>query len=136
METVGKDPAVFGSGEDLYVRFKLLQRQSEFLEIQEDYIKDEMKNLKNELVLAQEEVKRYFGDKVEERCWFWKMASWHVGGSDKGGNVFLMGGVGGVLWLLNWVIGFNPCLLLLDSFLKWSIRARELLDPPRDPTYT
>eukprot|EP00186_Timspurckia_oligopyrenoides_P000467 CAMPEP_0182444208 /NCGR_PEP_ID=MMETSP1172-20130603/2736_1 /TAXON_ID=708627 /ORGANISM="Timspurckia oligopyrenoides, Strain CCMP3278" /LENGTH=402 /DNA_ID=CAMNT_0024639721 /DNA_START=92 /DNA_END=1300 /DNA_ORIENTATION=- len=48
-----------GNGsEDLYVRLKALQRQYEFLEIQEDYIKDEMKNLKHELLHAQEEVKR------------------------------------------------------------------------------
>mmetsp|Transcript_2110 Transcript_2110/g.3683 ORF Transcript_2110/g.3683 Transcript_2110/m.3683 type:complete len:416 (-) Transcript_2110:459-1706(-) len=47
-----------GSGDDLYVRLKTLQRQLEFLEIHEDYIKDEMKNLKRELLHAQEEVKR------------------------------------------------------------------------------
>ncbi|KAA8494538.1 26S protease regulatory subunit 6B-like [Porphyridium purpureum] len=50
-------PSAAGS-EDLYVRLKALQRQLEFLEIQEGYIKDEMKNLKNELLHAQEEVKR------------------------------------------------------------------------------
>lgn len=37
---------------------KQLQRQLEFLEIQEEYIKDETKNLKRELLRAQEEVKR------------------------------------------------------------------------------
>merc|ERR1712070_91380 len=37
---------------------KALQRQLEFLEIQEEYIKDEMLNLKRELVRAKEEVKR------------------------------------------------------------------------------
>jgi len=37
---------------------KSLQRQLEFLEIQEEYIKDEMHNLKRELVRAKEEVKR------------------------------------------------------------------------------
>lgn len=47
------DPA-----EDLYVRYKTLERQSEFLEIQESYVKDEMKSLKRELLHAQEEVKR------------------------------------------------------------------------------
>mmetsp|Transcript_18330 Transcript_18330/g.31752 ORF Transcript_18330/g.31752 Transcript_18330/m.31752 type:complete len:411 (+) Transcript_18330:101-1333(+) len=53
------DESFGGSGsEDLYVRLKALQRQLEFLEIQEDYIKDEMKNLKHELLHAQEEVKR------------------------------------------------------------------------------
>eukprot|EP00294_Goniomonas_avonlea_P008887 CAMPEP_0114555246 /NCGR_PEP_ID=MMETSP0114-20121206/8648_1 /TAXON_ID=31324 /ORGANISM="Goniomonas sp, Strain m" /LENGTH=408 /DNA_ID=CAMNT_0001740361 /DNA_START=13 /DNA_END=1239 /DNA_ORIENTATION=+ len=43
---------------DLYTRFKQLQRQLEFVEIQEEYIKDETKNLKRELLRAQEEVKR------------------------------------------------------------------------------
>eukprot|EP00455_Lapot_gusevi_P033538 TRINITY_DN3668_c0_g1_i3.p1 TRINITY_DN3668_c0_g1~~TRINITY_DN3668_c0_g1_i3.p1 ORF type:complete len:406 (+),score=154.55 TRINITY_DN3668_c0_g1_i3:66-1283(+) len=43
---------------DLYSRLKSLQRQLEFLEIQEDYIKDEQKNLKRELIRAKEEVKR------------------------------------------------------------------------------
>lgn len=44
--------------EDLYTRQKLLQRQLEFVDIQEEYIKDELKNLKRELLRAQEEVKR------------------------------------------------------------------------------
>lgn len=44
--------------EDLYTRLKTLQRQLEFLGIQEEYIKEEQKNLKNELLRAQEEVKR------------------------------------------------------------------------------
>jgi 26S proteasome regulatory subunit T3 len=44
--------------QDLYVRFKTLQRQLEFVEIQEEYVKDETKNLKRELLRAQEEVKR------------------------------------------------------------------------------
>ena len=43
---------------DLYSRMKSQQRQLEFLEIQEEYIKDEMQNLKRELVRAKEEVKR------------------------------------------------------------------------------
>uniref|UniRef100_A0A7I4D2L4 AAA+ ATPase domain-containing protein n=1 Tax=Physcomitrium patens TaxID=3218 RepID=A0A7I4D2L4_PHYPA len=41
--------------EDLYTRQKLLQRQLEFVDIQEEYIKDEQKNLKRELLRAQEE---------------------------------------------------------------------------------
>merc|ERR1712121_69985 len=44
--------------DDLYIKFKRLQRQLEFLEVQEDYIKDEQKNLKKEYLHAQEEVKR------------------------------------------------------------------------------
>ncbi|KAJ1928140.1 26S proteasome regulatory subunit 6B [Tieghemiomyces parasiticus] len=43
---------------DLYLRLKKLQRHVELLELQEEYIKDEQKNLKRELVRAQEEVKR------------------------------------------------------------------------------
>jgi 26S proteasome regulatory subunit T3 len=44
--------------EDLYIKFKKLQRQIEFLQVQEDYIKDELKNLRQEYLYAQEEVKR------------------------------------------------------------------------------
>ncbi|PKA51144.1 26S protease regulatory subunit 6B like [Apostasia shenzhenica] len=44
--------------EDLYGRLKSLQRQLEFINIQEEYVKDELKNLKRELLRAQEEVKR------------------------------------------------------------------------------
>jgi len=43
---------------DLYSKLKKLQRHLEFLELQEEYIKDEQKNLKRELIRAQEEVKR------------------------------------------------------------------------------
>ena len=43
---------------DVYARMKALQRQLEFLDIQEEYIKDEMGNLKRELVRAKEEIKR------------------------------------------------------------------------------
>jgi 26S proteasome regulatory subunit T3 len=43
---------------DMYIRMKELQRELEFVEIQETYIKDEQKNLKRELLRAQEEVKR------------------------------------------------------------------------------
>merc|ERR1712137_204296 len=41
-----------------YKRLKKLQRQIRFLSIQEEYIKDEQKNLKREILRAQEEVKR------------------------------------------------------------------------------
>jgi len=44
--------------EDEYTRMKTLDRQLEFLKIQEEYIKDEQKNLKRELLRAKEEVKR------------------------------------------------------------------------------
>lgn len=42
----------------MYTELKQLQRQYELLEIQEEYVKDEMKSLKRELLHAQEEVKR------------------------------------------------------------------------------
>ena len=42
----------------MYQRLKALQRQGEFLDIQEEYVKDEMKNLKREMIRAKEEVKR------------------------------------------------------------------------------
>jgi len=44
--------------DDLYSKLKNTQRQLEFLAIQEEYIKDEQKNLKRELVRAKEEIKR------------------------------------------------------------------------------
>jgi len=44
--------------EDPYTQYKKLQRHLEFLKLQEEYIKDEQKNLKSELIRAQEEVKR------------------------------------------------------------------------------
>lgn len=44
--------------DDLYGRKKALERQLEFIDIQEEYVKDEQKNLKRELLRAQEEVKR------------------------------------------------------------------------------
>nr|XP_031363640.1 26S proteasome regulatory subunit 6B-like [Lonchura striata domestica] len=42
----------------LYSRYKKLQQELEFLEVQEEYIKDEQRNLKKEFLHAQEEVKR------------------------------------------------------------------------------
>ena len=44
--------------DDLYVKFKKLQQQHEFLGVQEEYIKDEMRNLRREYIHAQEEGKR------------------------------------------------------------------------------
>ncbi|KAJ3199021.1 26S proteasome regulatory subunit 6B, partial [Entophlyctis luteolus] len=51
-------PAVAESNQDLYTKLKKLQRHLEFLSLQEEYIKDEQKNLRRELLRAQEEVKR------------------------------------------------------------------------------
>merc|ERR1712166_867199 len=44
--------------EDLYTKMNGLQHQESFLSIQEAYVKDETKNLRHELLRAQEEVKR------------------------------------------------------------------------------
>ncbi|KAM1653496.1 hypothetical protein ACFX14_006067 [Malus domestica] len=44
--------------DDLYSHLKSYQRQLEFIDIQEEYVKDEHKNLKRELLRAQEKVKR------------------------------------------------------------------------------
>lgn len=44
--------------EDLYAKYKALLRQEEFLDLQEEYVKDEMRNLKRELIRAKEELKR------------------------------------------------------------------------------
>ncbi len=43
---------------DLYDGLKSVQRQLEFLVIQEEYIKDEQKNLKREILRAQQEIQR------------------------------------------------------------------------------
>ncbi|KAF5802973.1 putative proteasome ATPase [Helianthus annuus] len=44
--------------DDLYTHLKTIDRQLEFIEIQTEYVKDEQKNLKRELLRSQEEVKR------------------------------------------------------------------------------
>merc|ERR1711977_392448 len=44
--------------QDLYTKMKKLQTTDSFLTIQETYVKDETKNLRHELLRAQEEVKR------------------------------------------------------------------------------
>lgn len=46
------------SPEDLYVMYKKLQMELELIQVQEDYIKEEQRNLKKEFIHAQEEVKR------------------------------------------------------------------------------
>ncbi|KAF8397059.1 hypothetical protein HHK36_018697 [Tetracentron sinense] len=50
--------SLFSEEDDLYGALKSLQRQLEFIDIQEEYVKDEHKNLKRELLRAQDEVKR------------------------------------------------------------------------------
>jgi 26S proteasome regulatory subunit T3 len=59
VDTIAKPAkAAVQNDDDLYSKLKRAQRQVEMLDIQEEYIKDEMKNLKRELLRAQEEVKR------------------------------------------------------------------------------
>ncbi|BFZ59117.1 26S proteasome regulatory subunit 6B [Saitoella coloradoensis] len=62
MKPIGKDTlsanGAAKDSEDLYTKLKKLQRHLEFLTLQEEYIKDEQRNLKRELVRASEEVKR------------------------------------------------------------------------------
>ena len=43
---------------DVYLKLKKLEKELDLLLLQEDYIKDEQRHLKRELVRAQEEVKR------------------------------------------------------------------------------
>lgn len=43
---------------DVYLKLKKLEKELDLLMLQEDYIKDEQRHLKRELVRAQEEVKR------------------------------------------------------------------------------
>lgn len=47
-----------GQNSDIYLKLKKLEREYELLTLQEDYIKDEQRHLKRELLRAQEEVKR------------------------------------------------------------------------------
>lgn len=44
--------------EDLYRKLKKLERQIEFLGLQENFVREDSKNLKIEMMRAQEEVKR------------------------------------------------------------------------------
>lgn len=65
MEELGIEPPIStrskdfgGVEENAYIRLKNLASELELLTIQEDYIKDEQRHLKRELLRAQEEVKR------------------------------------------------------------------------------
>ena len=53
LEDLGED-----TSNDEYSTLKKLQRHLEYLNLQEEYIKDEQRSLKRELVRAQEEIKR------------------------------------------------------------------------------
>ena len=47
-----------GTSIDLYQEMKGLERQLEFVELQEEYLKDEMRHLQRELLRAKEEIRR------------------------------------------------------------------------------
>ena len=47
-----------GTSTDLYQEMKGLERQLEFVELQEEYLKDEMRHLQRELLRAKEEIRR------------------------------------------------------------------------------
>lgn len=46
------------SDENLYLKMKEVEAEIEFLKLQEDFIREEHKNLKKELLRAKEEIKR------------------------------------------------------------------------------
>lgn len=50
--------SVANDSSDVYLKLKKLEKEYELLKLQEDYIKDEQRHLKRELLRAQEEVKR------------------------------------------------------------------------------
>lgn len=51
-------PSTIPTTDSLYIQYKQLSRQLELLDLQEEYIKDEYRNLLRELQRAQEEIKR------------------------------------------------------------------------------
>jgi len=57
-DVIGASGSSDHADQDLYLRLKSLEKEFDFLTIQEEYLKDEQKNLKNELVRAKEELKR------------------------------------------------------------------------------
>ena len=58
-ETMQVDPpAPAAADDDLYQQMKSLERQLEFVDLQEEYLKDEMRHLQRELLRAKEEIRR------------------------------------------------------------------------------
>lgn len=53
--------------DDYYLKMKQLQKELEFIELQEDYIKEEQKSLKRELSRAQEVSSSIFSPKINKR---------------------------------------------------------------------
>lgn len=58
MQVEGPIPTPSTSSTDLYQDMKSLERQLEFVELQEEYLKDEMRHLQRELLRAKEEIRR------------------------------------------------------------------------------
>ncbi|KAK5709225.1 26S proteasome regulatory subunit 6B, partial [Elasticomyces elasticus] len=61
LDTIPNIDSLEGTGSDggdEYATLKRLQRHLEYIHLQEEYIKDEQRSLKRELVRAQEEIKR------------------------------------------------------------------------------
>jgi len=56
--TVLKEPIAEEEELDLYQEFKGMEKQLEFIELQEEYLKDEMRHLQRELLRAKEEIRR------------------------------------------------------------------------------
>jgi len=79
-----------GHDEDLYGRLKSLQRALEFIEIQEDCVKDELRNLRREELHVKEEVKRCRATPLEIGQ-FMEMVDAHHGivGPTSGGTYYV-----------------------------------------------
>jgi len=56
--TTTAPPTAKPQEEDKYTDMKALERQLEFVELQEEYLKDEMRHLQRELLRAKEEIRR------------------------------------------------------------------------------
>jgi 26S proteasome regulatory subunit T3 len=58
MQVDSPSPSSSTSRDDLYQQMKSLERQLEFVDLQEEYLKDEMRHLQRELLRAKEEIRR------------------------------------------------------------------------------
>jgi 26S proteasome regulatory subunit T3 len=57
-DTMQVDAPATSTTSDLYQQMKSLERQLEFVDLQEEYLKDEMRHLQRELLRAKEEIRR------------------------------------------------------------------------------
>lgn len=57
---------VESTDQDDYVRYKKLEKQMEHLDVMEEYVKLETRNLEKELLHAQEEVHQFFELEVQD----------------------------------------------------------------------